>query len=68
MKGYEFMYIFRLKREYENRVKKIRKWNKTKELNFLKGIKASCLILGGILSILIILSTIYFKNNIEQQL
>lgn len=50
------MNVFKLKKEYENRIAKIRKWNKFKEPKYVKFIKYLSILLGVILS-----SAIFFQ-------
>ena len=62
------MNIYKLKKEYEKRIKKIRDWKKFKEPKYIKNIKIISIILGVILSLVIIALTILFKSNINKQL
>lgn len=62
------MNIFKLKKEYENRVEKIRIWNKFKEPKYIKNIRFLSIFLGVILSSAIIFSTVSFKSDINKQI
>lgn len=62
------MNVFKLKKEYENRIAKIRKWNKFKEPKYVKFIKYLSILLGVILASAIIFSTTRFKNDINKQI
>lgn len=62
------MNIYKLKKEYEKRIKRIRAWNKVKEPKYKKIIRIISIILGVILSLAIIALTILFKSDINKQL
>lgn len=62
------MNIFKLKKEYENRIAKIHVWNKFKEPKYVKTIKCLLIFLGVILSSAIIFSTIKFKDDSNKQI
>lgn len=62
------MNVFKLKKEYENRIEKIRAWNKFKEPKYVKTIKCLTIFLGVILSSAIIFSTVRFKSDINKQI
>lgn len=62
------MNVFKLKKEYENRIAKIRKWNKFKEPEYVKFIKYLSIFVGVILSSAIIFSTVRFKSDSNKQI
>lgn len=62
------MNVFKLKKEYENRIAKIRKWNKFKEPKYVNFIKYLSIFLGFILLSAIIFSTVRFKNDVNKQI
>lgn len=62
------MNVFKLKKEYENRIAKIRAWYKFKEPKYVKIIKCVSIFLGFIFSIAIIFLSIRFKNDINKQI
>lgn len=62
------MNVFKLKKEYENRVAKIRIWNKFKEPKYVKTIKFLSIFLGVVSSCAIIFSTVSFKSDINNQI
>lgn len=62
------MNIYKLKKEYEKRIKRIHAWNKFKEPKYKKIIKIISIILGVILLLAIIYLTILFKSDINKQL
>lgn len=58
----------KLKKEYENRIKKICIWNKIKEPKYVKTIKYLTIFVGVIVSSAIIFSAVRFNNDITKQI
>lgn len=61
------MNFFKLKKEYENRIAKIRKWNNFKKPKYEKNINILSILLGVILSIATIIWFFNFRNDIKKQ-